>query len=270
MSSALYTGYVTHERRAPVTHRFRYAVASFCLDLDELPALAARVWGFGVDRPNLVSFRAADHLDGGAAPLKERLTAFLRTHGIALDGGPVYLLTQCRVFGYIFNPVAFYFCHTRAGALRCIVAEVNNTFGERHLYVLGEGNRLPGHDAAGSHRYAAQKVLHVSPFVSMDAAYEFRFAPLGEQLSIAIRETERGTPFFTAHLSGRRQPLTSATLARFLLRFPLHTLKIIGTIHWEALRLYWKGAPFHSQPAPSAAQRAQDDVWRRVDAKEAA
>lgn len=270
MSSCLYTGYVTHERRTPVPHRFRYAVASFCLDLDELAAIEARVRGFGVDRPNLVSFRTADHLDGGTAPLEERLAAFLQPHGIALDGGRVTLLTQCRVFGYVFNPVSFYFCHRRTGALQCIVAEVNNTFGERHLYVLGDDCRRPGDDPAGVRRYATRKVMHVSPFVSMDAAYEFRFAPLGERLSIGIRETEAGAPVLSAQWSGSRRPLTTRNLAAFLLRFPLHTLKIIGTIHWEALRLYWKGVPFHSQPAPSAAQRAQDDVWRRLDAREAA
>lgn len=270
MTSCLYTGFVSHARRGPIGHRFRYATASFYLDLDELPSLARGVRGFAVDRPAPVSFWTTDHLNGGATPLREQLNSFLHAQGVTLDGGPIRLLTQCRVFGYVFNPVSFYFCHTRTGAVACIVAEVNNTFGERHLYLLGEHNRRAVPPGSGRTRYAADKALHVSPFVSMDAAYEFDFAPVDDRLSVTIRETERGVRFFTAHLRGRRRPLTSSTLLRFLLRFPLHTLKIIGAIHWEALRLYWKGARFHSQPAPSRAQRAQQEAWHRPDAKEAA
>lgn len=264
MTSCLYTGHVVHVRRAPVPHRFRYATASFYLDLDELVELGRRVRGFGVERPNLVSFHSADHLDGRPGPLRARLDAFLRTRGIEPDGGPVRLLTQCRVLGYVFNPVAFYFCHRRDGTLRCVVAEVNNTYGERYLYVLDDAAREGGPGPTGVHRYVARKVLHVSPYVSMDATYHFRIAPPGERLSVSIRETEGGAPCLDAHLRGRRAPLTSTTLARFLLRFPLHTLKIIGTIHWEALRLYRKGLVFRPQPAPSAAQRAQGEVWRRL------
>ena len=214
-------------------------------------------------------FEKAPHLGGHANTIavcergRERL-AFLRAHGIDLEGGKVFVLTQCRVFGYISNPVSFYYCHDANAGLRCIVAEVNNTFGERHVYLLSERNRLPHSTTAGRISYAARKVMHVSPFVSMQAMYEFHFAPIDQRLSVVMKEYENSVYFFDAHLWGNRGELTSAHLAWLLVRYPLLTLKIMAAIHWQALWLYVKGAPFHRQPPPSSAQRAQARLWHEL------
>jgi DUF1365 family protein len=239
-------------------------MAVFHLDLDELDLVQGRVHGFGVNRRTLVAFDDRDHCDGSAQPTKPKILAFLRTHGIELEGGTVSVLTQCRMFGYVFNPVSFYFCRDRDDGLRCVVAEVNNTFGERHMYLLSDDNRLRHSDAATRDRYTVRKSMHVSPFVSMQATYEFAFHALGERLSLHIREYERGEHFFDAHLWGRRLELTSGNLARVLVRFPFFTLKIIAAIHWQALRLYAKGAPFFRQPPPSADQVAHARLWQRL------
>ena len=251
-----------HRRRAPVVHTFRYRLAVFALDLDELDELARTRRLFGVNRGNLVSFFDRDHMDGRAGSTKDKALAFLRAHGVGLDGGRIVLLTQCRMFHYVFNPVSFYYCHHADGTLRAVIAEVNSTFGERHLYLLADGNRLPA--AGDRRRHLAAKVMHVSPFISMDAAYEFRLAPMTDRLSVFMAEREHGQPFFDAHLWGRRVELTTRRLAWLVVRYPLLTVQIIAAIHWQALRLYRKGVPVYQQPAPSVAQRDQGELMHHL------
>jgi len=267
VKSCIYSGEVMHCRTAPVPHTFRYPLAIFALDLDELPELDRRLRWFSANRRNVIAFHDCDHLDRRPGSTKAKVLAFLRAHGIELDDGAVTLVTQCRMFGYVFNPVSFYFCHRPDGLLHCIVAEVNNTFGERYLYLLSHHKGAPD-DVAGRYRcYTARKVMHVSPFVSMDARYEFRFAPVGDRLSVFMTEYEHGRRFFTAHLHGERAALTDGTLARFVVRYPFLTLKIIGAIHWQALRLYLKGVPVYRQPAASP-QQVEQQQWLCAMARE--
>lgn len=256
MNSRLFHGRLSHRRRLPVEHEFRYPATLFWLDLDELPALD-RLRLFGVNRRALFTFRDEDHVDGRTGSTREKISAFLRASGVELAGGSIRLLTQCRLFGYVFNPVSFYYAHDAAGTLRAIVAEVNNTFGERLLYVLDDRSLADDPEHPAVRRHHARKRLHVSPFVSMDAAYDFRFSPVGERLSVHIAETEHGTHFFDAHLWGTSGPLDDRALLRLALRSPLLTLKVTAAIHWQALHLWRKGVPFHRQPAPSPEQSAQ-------------
>jgi DUF1365 family protein len=262
VNSCLYTASVIHRRKAPVAHAFRYPLALFYLDLDELETLGRSLRLFSVNRPNLTSFHDCDHIDGRPRSTKQKLLTYLRAQGIDLDEGKIFLLTQCRMFGYVFNPVSFYYCYSHAGSLRSIAAEVNNTFGERHLYLLSDRNRVtvPG----GWTGYCARKVMHVSPFSSMDAWYSFRFGEAGDRLAIAISQREAGRQMFHARLSGDRMEINDRNLAYLLVRYPLQTLRVIGAIHWQALRLYWKGAPFHRQPAPSAEQHAQLRILQQL------
>jgi uncharacterized protein len=262
MRSCIYSGQLLHRRFVPVQHAFRYRLAMFWLDLDELAELDRRVRGFSVNRPNLVSFDDRDHFDGAASPTKTKVLNVLRHHGIDLGGGKIFVLTQCRVFGYVFNPVSFYYCHGDDDRLRCVVAEVNNTFGQRHVYLLGAENQLAARSAAGRNRYRAVKAMHVSPFASMDATYEFDLAPMAERLSVRIQAFEHGVRFFGAQLCGRRVELTSRAIASLVLRDPLRTVKVIGAIHWQALRLYLKGAPFYHQPPASHEQVARPRPWQ--------
>lgn len=237
-------------------HEFRYPSTMFYLDLDELPALD-RMRLLGVNRRALFGFRDCDHMDGRPGETRAKVLAFLRANGIDLPGGKIHLLTQCRLFGYVFNPASFYYAHDANRALQAIVAEVNNTFGERLLYLLDDRSRQADAAHPDVRHHHAKKRLHVSPFVSMDASYDFRFAPVEERLSVHIAAAEHGAPFFEAHLWGTRAPLDDRALLRLALRTPWLTLQVTAAIHWQALHLYRKGVPFHRQPAPSSEQAAQ-------------
>jgi DUF1365 family protein len=243
LRSCLYTGVLAHSRSTPRPNAFRHPVAVFRLDLDELPLLDRRLRLLGVERPNLVSLRSRDHLGDTRRTLKENVVAYLGDRGVDLEGGRIEVVTMLRVLGYVFNPVSFFYCHDAAGTLRFVVAEVNNTFGERLPYLL------PVEDPdAPVIRLRHQKRLHVSPFFGLDQEYRWEFAPLGEELRIRIEVWEQEHRPFVAVLAGRRRELTDAVLARMLLRYPLLPLQVIGHIHLQALRLLAKRTPFHRKP----------------------
>ena len=252
MNSCLYTGWVRHRRHHPRVHDFRYRILLAYLDLHELDHLGRTVAPFSVNRWNLWSFFDRDHVDGRPGATSGKVRRLLAHHGIALEGGTIALLTQCRIFGYVFNPISLYYCHDAGGALAAVVAEVDNTFGERYLYLL-DGRRA----AAGTARFRCAKEMHVSPFLAMDCTYDFELAPVGDRLSVAIAQHEGGLRVRDARLRGRRRPLTTRTVADALLRYPCVTLKTISAIHVEAARLYLKGVPFLRHPGETAAQRRQ-------------
>lgn len=155
-----------------------------------------------------------------------------------------------RLFGYVFNPLSVYFCHDEDGRLRAILYEVKNTFGQQHGYLLPVDDRA----ADPWVRQQQAKRFYVSPFLPMDCQYRFRILPPGERVAIAIRQSVneggRDEPTLAAILTGERRPLDDATLAGMALRLPLLTLKITAAIHWQALRLWWKGARLHRRPPP--------------------
>jgi DUF1365 family protein len=230
--SALYAGTLMHSRRTPTANSFRYPVCYFLLDLDELPDLERRLALFSVNRSNVVSLYERDHFGGG--PLKEALVTAAGDPGIAR----VSMLTLPRVLGYVFNPVTFSWCYGAGGELRCIVAELSNTFGERHLEVL----RGPGPS------YEHEKHLHVSPFFGLDQSYEYAFTEPGEQLLARIHVRENGGRPLTAVLHGRRRELTNRSLAAALVRYPLMPHRVTTLIHWQALRLWRRGVTFQHKP----------------------
>ncbi len=249
MTSCLYAGYLRHRRRRPRVHAFRYRLCLFYLDLDELPEIHRTVRLFSVNRLNAVAFHDRDHLDGRLADTRARVAALVRDAGVPLAAPKIYLLTQCRILGYAFNPISVFYCHDGPGGpLRAVVAEVNNTFGERHLYVLR--NRLnPAADVSRhAARYRAPKAMYVSPFLASEGHYDFHFAPVGPRLSVSILQYERGRPTLDAQLWGRRTELTSRSVARLLTTHPLAAVKTIAAIHAEALRLWWKGIPVRPRP----------------------
>ena len=254
MNSCLYTGWVRHRRHHPRVHDFRYRLFLAYLDLDELDHLGRTVAPFSVNRWNLWSFFDRDHVDGRPGATSEKVRRLLAHHGIALDGGTIALLTQCRVLGYVFNPISLYYCHDAGGALAAVVAEVANTFGERHLYLL-DGRRAAAGGATA--RFRCAKQMYVSPFLAMDCTYDFALAPVGDRLSVVIAQHEGGRRVLDARLRGRRRPLTTRTVMDALLRYPFVTLKTITAIHVEAARLYLKGIPFLRHPGETAAQRRQ-------------
>lgn len=249
MRSALYAGRVMHRRLRPLRHRLAYRMFSLLVDIDELAALDARLQWFSVGRFNLFSLYPADYCDGTAvdAPgLRARLESDLCNAGLAA-GGAVRLLTMPRILGYAFNPLSVWFCESPRGGLQAIVYEVNNTFGERHSYLIEVD---PRQRAGGAILQRCDKRLHVSPFLGMDLHYHFRIEPPDEKLSIGISVHDASDEaVLDTRLQARRRPLTDAALLRVLITYPLLTLKVIVGIHWEALRLWLKGVRLHERPA---------------------
>lgn len=247
MTSCLYVGTVRHRRSRPTVHDFRYRVCMFYLDLDELTEIERKVWPFSTNRFNLASFHDGDYMDRRPGSTKEKVLAFIRSHAARpLTIDKVCALTNCRLLGYVFNPITLYYCYARSGALDAVVAEVTNTFGDRCHYLLDEPIGPTGDGS--TRRYRAAKTMHVSPFVSMDAVYDFHLPAIGERVAVGIVEREAGAHVLDAQFWGTRRPLTSATLARMIMRYPLMALKTTVAIHAEALRLYLKGIPVHKRP----------------------
>jgi DUF1365 family protein len=235
VKSGIYSGTLVHSRREPVRNVFRYPLAFFVLDLDELPELDRRLRLFSVNRRNAVTLRDRDHFDG-TRPVKEAVLHFCAERGV--EATRVLMLAQLRVAGYVFNPVTFYWCYAADGSLAGVVAELNNTFGER-LPELLRGPDL---------RYEHDKHLHVSPFFGLDQSYQYAFSEPGEEVWARIHVREDGRSPLTAVLHGTRRELTNSTLRRFLVRYPLMPVQVIALIHWQAVKLLVKRVPFHHKP----------------------
>ena len=244
-ASALYVGRVGHRRHRPRVHRLDYRVFSVLLDLDELADLGRRLRLFAHNGRGLFSLLDRDHGPGDGSPLIPHVRGLLARAGVQDAGGPVRLLCYPRVLGHVFNPLSVYYCHGTDGALRALIYEVNNTFGERHSYVI------PVVEDGGTIRQTCPKAFYVSPFLPMDCTYHFQVKTPGKRLSLVIQETQDGTPILDAWVTGERRPLTDAALLRAALRIPLLTLKVVAGIHWEALKLWLKGVPlFGHDPTP--------------------
>lgn len=241
--AALYVGDVMHARLRPIGrhsgHRFSYRVMSLLIDLDRLPDADRQSPLFGVNRAALYSFHERDHGPRDGSSLRAHAERRAAEHGIDLAGGSVLLLCYPRLLGYTFNPLSVYFCTRADATLALIMYEVRNTFGDIHAYALPV---KPCDVSAAGIRQSQDKLFYVSPFLEMAMRYHFRISPPGEQVKLRILETDREGPLLAATFSGRRRALTTAALARAFVALPLVTVKIIAAIHWEALRLWLKGA----------------------------
>ncbi|HEU5318686.1 MAG TPA: DUF1365 domain-containing protein [Chloroflexota bacterium] len=249
LASALYVGRVVHQRFRPREHRFAYPIYMHLLDLDEVPGLGSRVRLFGHNRARPVVFRERDHFGDPARTLRENALDFLRAHGHRGEIGAIRLLTQCRVAGYVFNPVSFYYCHAPTGEVSAVIAEVHNTFGETHPYLLTG-------DGPGVLSGAEKKVFHVSPFMTLEGTYHFRLTVPGEALSVGIDLQRGGERLFASALTLRRRELSDRALLALLLRYPMTPLRVSASIYWEALHLWRKRISFHPKPPydPDAAR----------------
>jgi DUF1365 family protein len=259
MRSHVLEGKVRHRRLRPFTYAFEHDVYYAALDLSELDEVDRRLRLVGRNRRAVLGFRDADHLLVPSTDVQADLIAHLRAEGENPDGWPVTLITNLRVFGYVFNPASFFLCRDRAGALRVVVVEVHNTHGERHLYTLRPAPPAAGVAAQPGDRLDASmaKDFYVSPFIEMEGRYSVHVRDDAAGLRIAINERQDGQPLLTTSLVLRRRPLTDRVLLRMLLRYPMVTHKTIGLIHWHALRLWLRGARFirhgaaRQAPAPA-------------------
>lgn len=243
LQSALFPGLVVHQRFKPTRHRLRYRIFSLLIDLDELPVLTRRLRLFSVDRFNLFSLRQTDHGAGAKTGLRDWVAAQCVAAGIPCDG-PIRLLAMPRILGHAFNPLSVFFCYRKDGSLAATLYEVNNTFGERHSYLI------PVLETAGTIRQSCRKNFYVSPFMPMEMEYRFRVVPPARSVSIVIDGFGAGGRLITASLSGRRTELTDGALLRAFWGAPALGLKVIAGIHWEALKLWRKKIGLHQRPSP--------------------
>ena len=245
LRSALYQGRVRHTRLQPFHHDFEYRVFYGLFDIDELDYLDRGLRLFSVGRRNLASFYPQDHGPVDGSSLRAWAEDVLAEAGVDIDGGRIELLAFPRILGYAFNPLSVWYCYGSEGDLKGVLHEVRNTFGDRHVYVV------PVNDET-AYRHSFAKAMHVSPFNPMEQTYHFTVNRPGKRLQVAIEQTDESGKVFRAGMRLSRIPLTDRNLLRVFFTHPLVTMKVIAGIHWQALRLWLKGATYRKRPRPPA------------------
>jgi DUF1365 family protein len=236
-AATLFLGHVMHRRLRPSVNAFVYPV--FYVQLPVRDLASAQCALFGVDRRGVLSFRREDHGPRDGSALLPWIEGLLQQRGLPNDG-EIVLQTFPRVLGYVFNPVSFWYCHDRSGALIAVLAEVNNTFGGTHSYLLHRDGQV----LRDGEEMKADKVFHVSPFNEIEGGYRFRFhLQRTTQLSRIDYDDAEGELLLTS-ISGKAHAWSSAALLGAFLRMPLLTLGVMARIHWQALKLWLKGVPF--------------------------
>ena len=261
--NAIYVGQVMHQRRGPRDHAFQYPLFYVAVDLD---SFAERSRSLGIllsyNKPGLLSLWDKDYLKGEGS-IRQRLDRFLDSKGLAAQVKRVTLLTVPRYFGYVFNPVSFYYCYRADGSLAAAVSEVNNTFGERHLYLLDQPQKIQGQFQAS---YTVPKDFHVSPFYDRSGDYDFHFAPLGQSLDIRLNILQAGKPVFFSRLWGQRKNLNKIQLLKTLAAYPLSAALTTPRILWQAAKLrFQKRLPVYTKPYADSAMTIVPEaagVWR--------
>lgn len=247
MFSCIYEGHVRHRRLSPTDHRFRYGLYLLYLDLEELPSLLKGGLGLSCAQFSPASFCRHDHLGDPEIPLSDSVRSLVKERTGWQPTGPIRLLTLLRCFGYYFNPLSLYYCFDSAGqAVEAVVAEVTNMpWLQRHWYVLWEGNRVGRQSQL---RFRHPKGFHVSPFMGMDADYEWRLNRPGPRLGVSIHSSKGRRRLFDVTMMLKRRELSRASMIRMLLRHPWITLRVSQAIYWQAAWLWWKKCPFHQHP----------------------
>lgn len=236
---AIYECRITHARTAPLRNVFAYRSYQWLVDVDDLP------------RPPrglrlLADFRTADHFGDPLRAIRENLDRFLAARGIDLSGGRVLMLTHARVLGYVFNPLTVYWCHDAAGPLRCVVAEVHNTYRQRHAYLLDPDSRG---------RAETPKEFYVSPFFPVDGRYRMSLPEPGRELALSIVLHRPGQPPFVAGVRGRRVAAGTRGLLTAAIRHPWSTALVSGRIRWQGIKLCARGL----RPVPRPDRAGQEE-----------
>lgn len=241
-------GRMMHKRLKPVPHHISYGVFFVRVPLSALSSVDNR-W-FGFERFNLLSLHVRDYGPRDGTDPARWVRETIESQGVPFPGGEIVLQTFPRMLGFVFNPVSFWLCHDREGALRVVLAEVNNTFGERHNYVV---THMDGRPIQADDMIPARKVFHVSPFCEVKGQYRFRFIDTDDRAlaQIDFHDSERDDDkVIAAHIQGKPEPLTSRSALRAFMTHPLMTLMVVWRIHWHALKLWLKRVPFFHKPAP--------------------
>lgn len=232
MGAAIYRTAISHVRQTPLKNAFTYRSYSWFVDVDDLPRLPRLL------RP-LAEFRAGDHLGDPGASFRATVERYLRTQGIEPDGGPIHMLTSARVFGYVFNPLTLFWCYGTNGELRCVVAEVHNTYGERHCYLLRT-------DTSG--RASVPKAFYVSPFNDVDGEYRMKLPAPGERLAVSIVLEREGHRPFVATMDGKRKPATIRNILAAAVAVPAAPMLVSALIRLQGVKLWARRLPVVARP----------------------
>ena len=239
MNSCIYNGYVSHTRFKPVKHSLKYNTFSLFIDLDEIENLSKNNFIFSFNRFNIFSFFNKDHGDRDGLCLKNWVLNKLKKFDINKNINNIKLLCYPRVFGYVFNPLSIFYCYENKN-LRAIMYEVKNTFNEQHTYIF----KVKSNNEISQ---KCKKKFYVSPFMDMETQYEFKLLNPDENLSVLIKQSDKDGIVLTAVQKGTKKEFNMKQLLVNFVLYPLMTLKIIGAIHYEALRLWKKGAKYRSR-----------------------
>ncbi len=240
-AAALYVGETWHKRFGPRPHEFRYRLFQILVDVDRLDEAFAGLKWMQLGAKGVMSFDPRDHGDRKNPQLRPWVGVTLAQAGVQATAATIQLLCFPRVLGLVFNPLSVFFIHAADGRLEAVIYEVNNTFGQTHAYVI------PATGAARETQRAA-KALYVSPFYKVEGEYRFDVSAPGETLDLRIVKAVAGKPDFVATQTATREVLTDQRLIALFWSIPLLTVKVVAAIHWEALRLLLKGAPFGARP----------------------
>ena len=230
--AAIYRTSISHVRHTPLKNAFTYRSYSWFVDVDRLPRLPMLL------RP-LAVFRAGDHLGDPSETIRNNVERFLCTRGMEPDGGPIRMLASARVFGYVFNPITLYWCYRQSGDLQCVIAEVHNTYGERHCYVLKT-------DSSG--RASVPKAFYVSPFNDVDGQYRMKLPAPDERLAVAIVLEREGHRPLVATMAGERHPATIGNILAAALAVPAAPLLVSALIRIQGVKLWARRLPVVKRP----------------------
>jgi DUF1365 family protein len=244
-SSNIIVGKVMHQRLRPLLHRFIYPIFFIRLNLAETDRLSGGVFGINRFRPMSLYFKDYGPRDG--SDLLVWIRQLLKTNSIRADGD-IFLQTMPRIFGYAFNPISIWYCHNSQGQLMAVLTEVNNTFGEHHLYLLQEEN---GHEIQKNSALSSQKMMHVSPFCEVKGSYHFRFEERANSCLVKIDYKDAESILINTAIRGKKMAFNNTNLVKVLLRQPFLTIGVMWRIHWHALLLWRKKVPFFRQPISS-------------------
>jgi DUF1365 family protein len=243
LENGLFLSKIMHARQRPKRNAFTYGAYYLSFALDDMKRLGETP-GLSCNRGNLFSFFEKDHA-GGDGPLEPWVRKILADWQVPQADGRIVLVTLPRLFGFVFNPVSFFFCLDKAGSLRAVISEVHNTFGDRHCYISFHDDRRV---ITQDDQLQSQKVFHVSPFIKVTGHYVFRFAYHADKIGVWVDHHDGEGLLLQTSIAGRRVPLTGLNLLKAFFRYPMMTLKVITLIHYQALRLWMKGIRYISRP----------------------
>lgn len=243
IKQCLYPCSVMHRRYGDLGYRFNYDIFTALFDVDALQETGKKSRWFSFGRWNLISLRAKDHLPAGEQDFRAWVERCLADKGVEEVPHKIFLLAMPRVLGFVFNPLSVWFCLDEKDQPIAVLCEVRNTFGEKHIYLLEADQQWPV-------RSRSEKVFHVSPFMDLEGGYAFSFHAPNEKLRLSILLNDQQLPKLSATQTGNAVEFSDRQILKQVIRFPFLTAKVLGAIHWHALKLWLKGARFHRKPEP--------------------